>query len=271
MKRWVLLVSLASLFSSFVSAQTPTPTPATTTTGIGVSKSCPPASAPGAGFTCTFQVQNQDPANNVTQLVVTNTVPSPGGTTSTVQCFQGITAVTVLAPLGTPGGLDTCQGSVDETAPPCGATDSFFTDEIDASGVDDAAGGTPVFGSATGAVLITACTPTPTNTPTNTPTSTPTNTPTNTPSTTSTPTNTPTNTPTLTATPTNTPTNTPTLTATPTNTPTNTPTRTNTPTNTFTSTPVPQQTAVVPTLSFPMLGLLAAALIGAALWVLKRR
>jgi hypothetical protein len=32
-----------------------------------------------------------------------------------------------------------------------------------------------------------------------------------------------------------------------------------------------QQQVVVPTLSFPMLGLLAAALIGAALWVLTRR
>jgi hypothetical protein len=40
---------------------------------------------------------------------------------------------------------------------------------------------------------------------------------------------------------------------------------------TNTSTPVPQQSAVVPTLSFPMLGLLAAALIGAALWLLMRR
>jgi hypothetical protein len=37
-----------------------------------------------------------------------------------------------------------------------------------------------------------------------------------------------------------------------------------------TNTPVQQTAAVVPTLSFPMLGLLAAALIGAALWLLKR-
>jgi hypothetical protein len=52
------------------------------------------------------------------------------------------------------------------------------------------------------------------------------------------------------------------------------------PTNTATTTPTDsqnltsrsaQQQVVVPTLSFPMLGLLAAALIGAALWVLMRR
>jgi hypothetical protein len=48
------------------------------------------------------------------------------------------------------------------------------------------------------------------------------------------------------------------------------------PTNTATNTPNPrnqsvQQQAVVPTLSFLMLGLLAVALIGAALWVLRGR
>jgi hypothetical protein len=106
MNRWVLSVSLSLVCASYASAQTPTPTPTpgTTTTGIGVSKSCPPLAASGSIFTCTFTVQNLDPANTVTGLVVTDTVPSPGGVTTTVPCFQIVTAVTTLAPLGSPGG-----------------------------------------------------------------------------------------------------------------------------------------------------------------------
>jgi DNA-binding beta-propeller fold protein YncE len=83
-------------------------------------------------------------------------------------------------------------------------------------------------------------TPTPTNTPTNTPAGVATNTPTNTP----------------TGAPTNTPTNTPT--GTPSNTPTRTPTAGQSP------------AVVVPTLSFPMLGLLALALAAAALFLFRR-
>jgi len=57
-----------------------------------------------------------------------------------------------------------------------------------------------------------------------------------------------------------------------TNTPTNTPTGipTNAPTNTPPGTPFPSQSAVVPTLSFPMLGLLALCLLGVG-FVLMRR
>jgi hypothetical protein len=113
-----------------------------------------------------------------------------------------------------------------------------------------------------------APTDTPTNTPTNTPTGTPTNTPTNTPTRTptSTPTNTATNTPVGVAT--NTPTSTPTLT--PTGTPTSSPTFTATPIpGTATSTPT-SVGAVVPTLTPSMLGLLALALAGAALYLMKR-
>jgi len=68
--------------------------------------------------------------------------------------------------------------------------------------------------------------------------------------------------------PTNTPTNTPAGVAT--NTPTNTPT--GTPTNTPTQTPTVGQgpAAVVPTLSFLMLGLLALALAAAALFLMRR-
>jgi hypothetical protein len=80
------------------------------------------------------------------------------------------------------------------------------------------------------------------------------------------PTNTPTSTPTNT--PTSTPTNTPAGVAT--NTPTSTPT--NAPTNTPTRTPTVGQgpAAVVPTLSFPMLGLLALALAAAAILLFRR-
>jgi hypothetical protein len=68
--------------------------------------------------------------------------------------------------------------------------------------------------------------------------------------------------------PTITPTNTPTSTPTPTNTPTNTPT--STPTSTRTNTPGQVPAAIVPTLSFPMLALLALAL-GALGWLVSRR
>jgi hypothetical protein len=106
---------------------------------------------------------------------------------------------------------------------------------------------------------------TPTVTPTLTPTSTPTATPTNTP----TPTLTPTLTPTPAGVPTSTPTNTPTTTATPTSTPAGLPTSTPT-AGAPTATPAPGSGAVVPTLSFPMLGLLALALGLAALLLIRR-
>lgn len=128
---------------------------------------------------------------------------------------------------------------------------------------------------------------TPTDTPTNTPTFTPTDTPTEGP--TSTPTNTATNTPLVpTNTPTNTATNTPiaptnTPTSTPTNTPTTIPGVTNTPTSippTATPTIVPGggeptitavgPTANVPTLSFPMMAVLALALAGAGFFLMRR-
>ena len=217
MRSYILFVSLLLAFVSHVSAQgTPTPTPGTTTTGFSVSKACPSATTPGGLFTCTFTVQNLDPANSVTNVLVTNTVPFPGGTTTTVPCLQGNNPVTVLAPFGAPGGTDSCHGSVDETAPACTGSNIFISDEIDASGIDQGAQA-PASGSATQAVLIHACTPTPTVTLT--PTTTLTRTATRTPSRTAT--ITPTVTPT--GAPTGTPTVTPTITPTPTPNPTATP------------------------------------------------
>jgi hypothetical protein len=162
------------------------------TTGMGITKSCPATVPPGSAFQCTFTVQNLDPVGSVTSLAVTNQVPFPGGPIAPTACNQGGSPVTTLGPNGTP--TDTCNGTIDETAPPCGAADAFFTDQIAATGND----GGPVFASTTNSVQILACTPTPTNTPTDTPTNTPTNTPTGTP--TNTPTNTPTDTPTNTPT-----------------------------------------------------------------------
>src|SRR5258706_13232132 len=151
MRRYALFVVLPLALASHASAQatpTPTPTPGTITTGIAVTKGCPPSAAPGSVFTCTFTVHNLDPANRGVNVVVTNTVPAVAATSTTVPCLQGITPVTVLAPFGTPGGTDTCQNTVDETAPACGATNIFATDEIDSSGTDEGAGA-PVSGSAT--------------------------------------------------------------------------------------------------------------------------
>jgi autotransporter-associated beta strand protein len=108
-------------------------------------------------------------------------------------------------------------------------------------------------------------TPTVTPTPAGVPTSTPTNTPTTTPTPTSTPVGAPTTTPTETPTTTPTPTVTPTITSTPAGVPTSTPTA-----GAPTATPAPGSGAVVPTLSFPMLALLALALGLAALLLIRR-
>ena len=205
MKKWLLVISLPLAFLSQVSAQT--------TSGFNISKTCPSTPvAPGSMFTCTFSVQNNDPVDATTNLSVTNTVPCPnpptctGGTTSAVPCTGG-TSATSLAPKGTAG--DTCTGSIQETAPACGATNINFRDQIVASGTQGT--NTPI-STTNNSVTILACTPTPTNPPINTPT----------------------------------------------------PTRTSTPTAT------PANIPVVPTLSFPMFGLLALALIAAALFFMRR-
>ena len=151
------------------------------TIGLAVTKTCPTTASPGGSITCTFSVTNQNAVNGVNNLTVTNQVPFPAGPITAVQCLQGGNPVTTL---GTNGSATAaCTGSVLETAPACGGSNIFFTDQIAASGQD---AGNPLLiasGAATNAVLILACTPTPTptNTPVNTPTDTPTNTPTNTP------------------------------------------------------------------------------------------
>lgn len=144
--------------------------------GAAITKACPgPAPVPpGTVFQCTFVIQNQDINNNVIDLLVTDTVPFPGGSPFSVACFlldptSGLptgSPVTTLAPLGTidpATGIhtDTCGGTVSQTAPACGATDLLFSDRVDFTGVDVNGGGTPVpvSGNSVSAVLIAACCP----------------------------------------------------------------------------------------------------------------
>ena len=200
------------------------------TTGLTVTKTCPGTAAPGSTFNCTFSVQNADVQHGVINMTFTNTVPFPGGTPTSTTCLQGGVAVTSLGVNGS--GTDTCGGTVTETAPGCTATNVFLVDQVNATGSDAGVPGLPVQGSASGAVLIAACTPTPTATftPTFTPTATPTTI----------------------------------FTGTPTNTP------TETPTNTPTFTPPASAPPPVPTLSFPMMVLLGLLLAGAGLFFARR-
>jgi hypothetical protein len=194
MKRWFLAAVLAALtplaFASYASAAA----------GMGVTKTCPDSpQVAGVPFNCSFTVANQDTANSVTGLSVTNTVPCPdppactGGSTGAVPCLVNGVPVTTLAPAGNPG--SSCAGTLQETAPDCAVGE--LGDFLRASGTDN---GQLVGGGAAQGVAIVACTSPPTNTPTGTPRQTPNGTSTNTP--TATPTATPGGTtPTVTPTP----------------------------------------------------------------------
>lgn len=166
------VLALAALFLASARA------PGQHVVGLTVVKNCPVFAAPGSVFQCTFSVQNHDSEHGVFNLSVVNEVPYPAGTTSAVDCVRFDEPTTVLGPAGTES--DTCSGGLTETAPACQSVDSFFVDQIRATGLDEGTS-QAVNGSTTAAVLIPACTPTPappTNTPTNTPTPTPTITPT---------------------------------------------------------------------------------------------
>jgi hypothetical protein len=174
---FVVLGSPGSLFGQIV-------------TGFDLQKTCPSNPVdPGSSFDCTYILTNQG-TNGVINLAVTNQAPfsaAPGcpgcGPIVPIQCLQAGNPVTTLGPSGS--ATDTCNGSATETAPGCGSTSIFFADRIAASGNDAVVTTLPVSASATNAVVVLACTPTPTPTPTNTPiinppTETPANTPTNT-------------------------------------------------------------------------------------------
>jgi hypothetical protein len=134
---------------------------------LEMTKTCPVTELPGASFQCTFTIENFNSPDAVLNLVVTNTVPFPGGTPVAVPCeFPLGIPVTTLQPSGTPG--DTCSGTVDEIAPACSATGAtFLTDLVAASGTY--ASGNPASGSVTNSVQVLACVPSPTNTPMSTP------------------------------------------------------------------------------------------------------
>jgi hypothetical protein len=158
-----------------------TPTP-NTNIRLHVTKSCPGGPLPpGSAQTCSFSVQNMDPASGVTGLAVTDQYTVPGGPTVAVDCKQSGSPVTALGAYGAGGGLDTCTGTVVITLVACDPIlDTDFADKITASGTD-----TGCACSTTGSSLATTevdrCTPIATSTPTNTPTRTPTPTPTRTP------------------------------------------------------------------------------------------
>jgi hypothetical protein len=133
--------------------------------GIGVSKTCPTsAQAAGVPFNCSFTVANQDTANSVTGLSVTNTVPCPdppackGGSTAGVPCLVNGVPVTTLAPAGNPG--SSCSGTLQESTPDCSV--GSFADFVQASGND----GGQVGGGAAHSVPIAPCTRPPKNKPT---------------------------------------------------------------------------------------------------------
>ena len=128
--------------------------------GVAITKSCPADLVPsGTTFQCTFTVQNQDSSHFVNTLVVTNTVPFPGGVTTAVDCNQGGVPVTALAPFFTAG--DTCTGTVDETAPFCSGTDFFFADQIVVTGFIEIPGGAPIpfSNNVVNGVFVNCCPP----------------------------------------------------------------------------------------------------------------
>jgi hypothetical protein len=199
-------------------------------------------------------------ANNLQNFPVITAV-TPGVGITTIQGTLNSTASTVFTlqffsnSACDLSGFGEGQTFLGNTTPPTVTTDGTGNVTFSVTVPTVVSGGAVIAGTATDPGNNTSefsqCFPPGTVTPTNTPTRTPTTTPTNTPA--GVATGTPTNTPTLT--PTTTPTNTPTLTATPVS---------------GTATNTPATAAVVPTLSFSMLGLLALALAAAALFLVRR-
>jgi hypothetical protein len=131
------------------------------TTGLSVTKTVDsPTAEQGSTVKVTVTVENQDRDHGVKNLTITNTVPFPGGTTSTIPGCD-----TTLGPSdGVPGSGDdftTCE--FQETIPiTCSTTNTPITDQINATGLDDAPGtifdNLPVSGSATNTVIATPLT-----------------------------------------------------------------------------------------------------------------
>lgn len=152
-----LFLSFALVFGVVLFASVPSAM-AQHTTGLNVTKTIDSPSAPqGSTVTVTVSIENQDDQHGVKNLAITNTVPFPGGTTSAVAgCASS------LGPNdGTPGsGADFTKCQFEETLPiTCSSTNTNLTDQVNASGLDNAPGtifdNLPVSGSATNTVIVT--------------------------------------------------------------------------------------------------------------------
>jgi hypothetical protein len=119
----------------------------------------------GVPFNCSFTVANQDTANSVTGLSVTNMVPCPdpptctGGSKGAVPCLVNGVAVTTLSPAGNPG--SSCSGTLQESTPDCSV--GSIGDFVEASGND----GGLLGGGAAHSVPIVPCSAPPKKTRTN--------------------------------------------------------------------------------------------------------
>jgi hypothetical protein len=125
-----------------------------TTSGLSLKKTCPGHAATGDTVTCTLQVENQDPVNTVTGLMVTNQVPFPGGPISPVAgCSSSLAASD-----GTPGsGPDYTECGVMEVLDQeCLGLQIVVIDQAVATGTNTATG--TVMNTATNAVLV-SCSP----------------------------------------------------------------------------------------------------------------
>ena len=156
-----LFLSFALVFGVMLFATAPSAMAQAHTTGLNVTKTVDSPSAPqGSTVKITVTVENQDGNHGVKNLAITNTVPFPGGTTTTVAgCASS------LGPSdGVPGSGDdftTCEFL--ETLPiTCSSTNTNVTDQVVGSGLDDAPGtifdNLPVSGSATNTVIVTPLT-----------------------------------------------------------------------------------------------------------------
>ena len=155
-----LFLSFALVFAVMLFANVPSAM-AQHTTGLNVTKTITPSSnVQGQTVTVTVKIENQDNLHGVKNLIITNTVPFPGGSTTPVtDC-----ATSLEASDGVPGsGPDVTQCSFQETLPiTCSTTNTNVTDQINASALDDAPGtifdNLPVSGSATNTVIATPLT-----------------------------------------------------------------------------------------------------------------
>ena len=157
-----LLLSIALVVGIVFFANAPSALAQSHTTGLNVTKSLSPNTPvpQGTSVTVTVTIENQDTDHGVKNLAVTNTVPFPGGTTSPVAGC----ATSLAANDGVPGsGPDFTTCTFQEPTPITCAASSFpQTDQINASGLDNAPGtifdNLPVSGSATNTVIVTPLT-----------------------------------------------------------------------------------------------------------------